>query len=97
MSDKDKIKIDVEYVARLARIKLSQEEAKLLALQLGDILGYIDKLKELDVKDTPPTSHVLDIQNVLRKDINKPSLAVADVLKCAPQKEGDYFKVPRVI
>ncbi|OFZ32933.1 MAG: asparaginyl/glutamyl-tRNA amidotransferase subunit C [Bacteroidetes bacterium RIFCSPHIGHO2_02_FULL_44_7] len=91
------MKIDVEYVARLARIKLSQEETKLLTSHLGDILGYIDKLKELDAKDTPPTSHVLDIQNVFRKDINKPSLSAGGVLKCAPQKEGDYFKVPKVL
>lgn len=94
---KEQGKIDVEYVAKLARIKLSHEEAQILSSQLSDILSYIDKLKKLDVKDVQPTSHVLNIKNVYRKDERKRSLAVQDVLKNAPSREGDYFKVPKVI
>ncbi len=93
----EQTKIDAEYVAKLARIKISQEEARLLASQLSGILGYIDKLKELDVKDVLPTSHVLNIENVFRKDAVRPSLPAKGAISCAPSVEGSYFKVPKVI
>lgn len=96
--DKMSIKDDVvRYVARLARIKLSEKEVKLFAQQLDQILAYVDKLKKLDVKDIPPTSHVMVLTNVFRKDEIKPSLSKEEVLKNVPQKKGDFFKVPRII
>jgi len=91
------MEIDVEYVAKLARIGLSAQEKKKLARQLGDILAYIEKLKELKVDKIEPMSHVLPLKNVFRQDKIKPSLPVAKVLRNAPSKNGDNFSVPRVI
>jgi aspartyl-tRNA(Asn)/glutamyl-tRNA(Gln) amidotransferase subunit C len=87
----------VQYLAHLARINLSQEELEKFSLQLNDILQYIEQLKEVDISKIPPTAHVLDIKNVKRKDIPKSSLHIQDVLKNSPQKEGNFFKVPKVI
>ncbi|KPK42198.1 MAG: glutamyl-tRNA amidotransferase [Omnitrophica WOR_2 bacterium SM23_29] len=94
MSIKDDV---VRYVARLARIKLSEKEVKLFAQQLDQILAYVDKLKKLDVKDIPPTSHVMVLKNVFREDQTRPSLTKEEVLKNAPQRKNDFFKVPRII
>lgn len=87
----------VKYVAHLARLGLSQEELEKFSLQLNDILGYIEQLKEVDVANTLPTAHVLDIVNVKRKDVIRPSLQAGDILRNSPQKEGSFFKVPKVI
>lgn len=87
----------VRYVARLARIKLDENEVALFARQLDEILGYIDKLKKLDIKDIPPTSHVLPLKNVFRKDEVKPSITKEMALKNAPQRKSDFFVVPKII
>jgi aspartyl-tRNA(Asn)/glutamyl-tRNA(Gln) amidotransferase subunit C len=87
----------VKYVANLARISLSEQEIEKFSLQLDHILGYIDQLKELDVTKIPPTAHVLPIKNVKRQDRKQPSFKASDVLNNAPQKEGNFFKVPKVI
>ncbi|OIO78832.1 MAG: Asp-tRNA(Asn)/Glu-tRNA(Gln) amidotransferase GatCAB subunit C [Candidatus Omnitrophica bacterium CG12_big_fil_rev_8_21_14_0_65_43_15] len=87
----------VEYTAKLARMKLSDKETRELALQLADILKYIEKLNQADTSGVEPTSHVLPIKNVFRQDKVKKSLNIADALKNAPEKEGDFFKVPRII
>jgi len=87
----------VQYVANLARIKLTDEELEKFSNQLNDILGYIDQLKEVDISEIPPTAHVLPINNVKRKDVLHPSFKAEQILKNAPQKEGNFFKVPKVI
>ena len=87
----------VQHVARLARLDLDKEEARKMQDQLGDILGYIGLLGELDLRDVPPTSHVMEMANVMREDEVKPSLPVEKGLANAPEKEGDTFKVPRII
>jgi len=87
----------IEYVARLARIELSQEELHKFSQQLQDTLDFIDKLKKLDTKDITPTSHILPIHNVLRQDLPRPSLPVEKVLENAPSKDGNFFVVPKVI
>jgi aspartyl-tRNA(Asn)/glutamyl-tRNA(Gln) amidotransferase subunit C len=87
----------VDHVARLARLDLSSEEALRMKAQLGDILGYIGLLDELDLSDVPPTSHVIEMVNVMRDDEVKPSLPVEKGLANAPAKEGTTFKVPRII
>lgn len=94
MSIKDDV---VRYVARLARIKLNEKEVQLFSRQLDDILGYVDKLKKLDIKDIPPTSHVLPLKNVYREDEIRPSISNEMALKNAPQRKGDFFEVPRII
>lgn len=90
-------KEDVKHIARLARLKLKDKEIDYFASQLANIIDYIDQLKEVDTSDVEPTSHVLFIQNVFRKDIVGPSLKRDDVLKNAPSKEKELFKVPRII
>ncbi|MFH1621823.1 MAG: Asp-tRNA(Asn)/Glu-tRNA(Gln) amidotransferase subunit GatC [Candidatus Omnitrophota bacterium] len=87
----------VQYVANLARIHLSDEELEKFSYQLNDILGYIDQLKEVDISKVSPTAHVLPIKDVKRKDVFRPSFGAEQILNNAPQKEGNFFKVPKVI
>lgn len=87
----------VEHVAKLARLDLSQSEALKMESQLGDILGYIGLLEELDIAEVPPTSHVLDLANIMREDEVKPSLPVEKGLANAPEREGTAFRVPKII
>jgi len=87
----------VEYVANLARIELQTKELDKLAGQLKDIIDFIGKLNEVDIKDIPPTSHILPLKNVLREDVPKISLTSEKVLKNAPLKEVNFFVVPKVI
>ncbi|MBN2831396.1 MAG: Asp-tRNA(Asn)/Glu-tRNA(Gln) amidotransferase subunit GatC [Candidatus Omnitrophica bacterium] len=87
----------VEYVANLARIELKEKELDKLSGQLGDILGFIDKLKEVNVDSVPPTSHAISIGNVLRDDSLKESLPVNKALSNSPLKNGSSFIVPKVI
>ena len=87
----------VKYVANLARMELSESELEGFTSQLDRILEYVDKLKTLDVTRIEPVSHVLDIKNVYREDRVKPSLSVAEVIKNAPDKQGNMFKVQRII
>ena len=88
---------EVKYIAGLARLTLAEEEIKLYAQQLNDILGYIDQLNELDVDDVEPMSHVLDIINVMREDKHLPSLTREEVMANAPDHDNEHFKVPRVV
>ena len=87
----------LHYVARLARIYLGPEELEYLSGQLEVILGYVEKLKTVDVLDAAPMSHVLELENVFREDVPEASLGPQEALGSAPDKEGNYFKVPPVI
>jgi len=88
---------EVEHIALLARLKLTDEERQRMTTQLNDIMGFFEQLGELDTTDVPPTSHVIPMSNVLRADVVKPSLPVEDVLENAPDRAGDTFRVPRVV
>jgi aspartyl-tRNA(Asn)/glutamyl-tRNA(Gln) amidotransferase subunit C len=88
---------DVEHVAKLARLDLTEGEKSTFTEQLNAILKYAEKLNELDTTGVAPTSHAMDIFNVLREDVAIPSALVADVLRNAPDDEDDQFKVPAVI
>jgi len=88
---------DVEYVAKLSRLKLKEDEMQKFTQQLNSILEYIDKLNQLDTSNIEPTLQVVPLQNVRRKDIVKPSFPIEEVLKNAPDKERGYFKVPPII
>jgi len=90
-------KKDVEYVARLARLRLSEEEKDKLTLQLNKVLDYMAKLKELDTAKIEPTSQVIPLSNVRRKDEKKSSYPQEEVLKNAPEEKDGFFKVPRII
>jgi len=90
-------KIDVEYIANLARIKLKKDEIENFSSQLGEILSYIEKLNQVDTKNSQPTTHPLPLKNVFREDSVKSSLPIDKVLKNAPKKKDSFFKVPKVI
>ena len=88
---------DVEYVAKLARIELTEDEKDTLTAQLSSILDHIEKLNELNIEGVEPTFHVLDVTNVFRADEVRPSLPTEETLKNAPARDGDFFKVPKII
>lgn len=90
-------KEDVIHIARLARLKLTDKEIEYYTSQLDIILKYIGQLKEVDTRGIEPMSHVLSIQNVFREDKIKPSLEAGESLKNTVSKEGNLFKVPRII
>lgn len=88
---------EVEHVARLARLDLTPEEKGKMRSQLDAILTYIDKLRELDTEGVEPTSHAIPMTNVMREDEPRPSFPKEEMLANAPEREGDFFRVPRII
>ena len=88
---------EVRYSAALARLRFSEAEEQHLAEQMSQILDYMDKLNELDTSDVPPMSHVLDLYNVYREDVARQRIAPEEALRNAPDADGDYFRVPKVI
>ena len=94
------MKIDmkqVEYVANLARIALSDEEKRKFAEQLGEIIEYVEKLNELDTENIEPMAHATGLVNVFREDEPKSSLPADKAVENAPEREGNFFRVPRVV
>jgi aspartyl-tRNA(Asn)/glutamyl-tRNA(Gln) amidotransferase subunit C len=89
--------IDVKYVAHLARLALTPDEEKKLGEQLGNILGYIEKLKELDVSNVEPTAHAVPMVNVTRADEIRPSLPHEEALRNAPKQANGLFIVPKIV
>ncbi len=90
-------KKEVEQVAHLARLTLTNEELDRMTGQLDNILSYIDKLSELDTRQVVPTSHVFSVSNAFREDVVKESLSQAEALMNGPQQNGEMFQVPRII
>ena len=88
---------DVQHVARLARLELSEPEMVRMQDELSHILAYIDKLRSLDTTGVEPTSHAVPLINVMREDEPRPSLPRADMLANAPEAAGDFFREPRII
>ena len=89
-------KKEVEHIADLCRIKLSEEEKELFTKQFNDILNFFKQLDEIDTPNVSPTFHVLDISNVFREDEIKPSLPKERIFKNVPKKEKDFIKAPRM-
>ena len=87
---------DVQYVARLARLELSEEEVQRFSRQLSSILEYVEQLNVLDVKDVEPLAHVLDLKNVFREDEAKPSLPQKEILSNGPETMAGHFRVPKI-
>ena len=87
----------VLHVAKLARLKLSEEEEKTYARQLDEILAYVDKMSELDTEGVEPTAHVIPLETSYREDRVIPSLDPEDSLSIAPERSGSFFKVPKII
>jgi aspartyl-tRNA(Asn)/glutamyl-tRNA(Gln) amidotransferase subunit C len=90
-------KIDVAYVAHLARMHLSESEKEKISAQLKDVLTYVTKLNEVDVSAVEPTAHATPLSNVLRKDEVRPSIDPAKVLANAPEEARDLFIVPKIV
>lgn len=91
------VEIDVKYVAHLARLSLSPDEEKQMGAQLGHILGYIEKLKEVDVSGVEPTAHAFPLVNVTRPDEVQPSLPHEEALRNAPAQANGLFMVPKIV
>ena len=91
------VEIDVKYVAHLARLALTPEEEQKLGAQLGNILGYIEKLKEVDVSGVEPTAHPFPLVNVTRPDEVRPSLSQEEALRNAPAQANGLFIVPKIV
>jgi aspartyl-tRNA(Asn)/glutamyl-tRNA(Gln) amidotransferase subunit C len=88
---------EVLKVGTLSRIRLTPEEVEKFSSQLSGILDYVDKLRELDTQGVEPLAHALPIHNVLRPDEPRPGLTPERALAGAPQADGDFFRVPRVL
>ena len=82
------------HVAHLARLELREDELERLGAQLNDILAAVSTVSRLDLADVPPTSHPLDVVNVWAEDEPRPCLPVEEALANAPERDGDFFKVP---
>ena len=90
-------KKDVEYVAALAHLSPDEETKERLVREMGEILGYMDKLNELDTTGIEPTMHAIPVTNVFRDDAVTPGLERDEALKNAPKTDGEYFLVPRIL
>ena len=88
---------DVEYVAKLARLELTDQEKQKFTKQLDNILGYIEKLNEVDTSKVVPMLHSINDGNVLREDIHVKSIEHSQIIKNAPERENRFFKVKKVI
>jgi aspartyl-tRNA(Asn)/glutamyl-tRNA(Gln) amidotransferase subunit C len=88
---------EVEHVARLARLDLTDDEKNLFAGQMDAIIGYVEKIKELDTNGVMPTSHAVPMENAFREDSIRHSIGVEKALGNAPQRADSFFKVPKVI
>jgi aspartyl-tRNA(Asn)/glutamyl-tRNA(Gln) amidotransferase subunit C len=88
---------NIHYVAKLARIELTPEEEQKLGDQLGAILGYVAKLKEVDVTGVEPTAHAFPLVNVMRADEVTRSLPHDEAMRNAPAKAGGLFVVPKIV
>lgn len=88
---------EVDHVALLSRLDLSLEEKELYGDQLSKILEYARMLDELDTGDVPPTAHVMPLKNVYREDRVEEHLPLEKALQNAPEREGNFFKVPRIV
>ena len=93
----EKVDIDIKYVAHLARLALTPDEEKKFGAQLGTVLGYVEKLKEVDVSGVEPTAHAVPLVNVTRQDEVRPSMSNEDALRNAPAQANGLFLVPKIL
>ena len=94
MADTD---FDIKYIAHLARLQLTPEEEQKFGAQLGQVLAYIDKLKQVEVSHVEPTAHAVRLVNVTRADTTRPSLPHEDALRNAPAQASGLFRVPKIV
>ena len=87
----------IRHIARLSRIELNEEQTDALARQFARTLAYFDKLQELDTDSVQPLTHAVELSNVLARDEPGPSLSADEALANAPERDGNFFRVPRVL
>ncbi|ABA23495.1 aspartyl/glutamyl-tRNA(Asn/Gln) amidotransferase subunit C [Trichormus variabilis ATCC 29413] len=87
----------VRKVALLARLELTPQEEEQFTTQLGSILDYVEQLNELDVSNVPPTARAIDVSNITREDNLQPYADREAILSSAPEQEGEFFKVPKIL
>jgi aspartyl-tRNA(Asn)/glutamyl-tRNA(Gln) amidotransferase subunit C len=87
---------DVEHVAKLARLELTEEEKELYTKQLGDVLKYVDQMNEVDTSNVKPMCQVVDFVNVMREDEVVHDISREDLMSNAPDEENGFFKVPKI-
>ena len=88
---------DIKYIAQLARLQLTLEEEQQFGAQLAQVLGYIEKLKELDVSQVEPMAHAVPLVNVTRPDTARPSLEHEQAMRNAPAQANGLFMVPKIV
>lgn len=87
---------DVEHVAKLARLELTDEEKEKFTKQLGDVLKYVEQMNEVDTTDVVPMAHAFDVVNVMREDKVVYEQSKEELMKNAPDEENGFFKVPKI-
>ena len=87
---------DVEHVAKLARLELTEAEKEKFATQLGDVLKYVEQMNEVDTSSVEPMAHAVDFVNVMRDDVVKHEQTKEELMKNAPDEEDGFFKVPKI-
>ena len=87
---------DVEHVAKLARLELTEEEKELYTKQLGDVLKYVDQMNEVDTSNVKPMAQVVDLVNVMREDEVIHDISKEELMKNAPEEENGFFRVPKI-
>ncbi|WP_017472840.1 Asp-tRNA(Asn)/Glu-tRNA(Gln) amidotransferase subunit GatC [Amphibacillus jilinensis] len=90
-------KQQVKHVAHLARLAITDQEVEVMTKQLGDIIHYAELLNDLDTSQVEPTTHVLDLKNVMRKDVPRKWIDREDALKNAPDQQDGQFRVPSIL
>ena len=88
---------DVQYVAKLARLEVTDQEVAKYTQQLANILEYVEQLNKLDTSNVEPLTHPLDMKNVFSEDVVVPSMTQADVLSNGPEIQSGHFKVPKIM
>tara|TARA_B100000700_G_scaffold224199_1_gene247225 strand:- start:308 stop:595 length:288 start_codon:yes stop_codon:yes gene_type:complete len=88
---------DVRKVAHLARLELPDDQIETYTAQLEDILSYVDQLQEIDTQNISPTTRAVEVVNAMREDIVKVNSSREDILNQAPHREGDFFRVPKIL
>ncbi len=87
---------DVEHVAKLARLELTEDEKVLYTKQLGDVLKYVDQMNEVDTSNVKPMTQVIDFVNVMREDVPEHEISKEALMANAPEEENGFFKVPKI-
>jgi aspartyl-tRNA(Asn)/glutamyl-tRNA(Gln) amidotransferase subunit C len=87
----------IQKVALLARLHLTTAEEAKFTTQLGNILDYVEQLSELDVTNVQPTTRAIDVSNVVRPDYHQPQTNRDELMDCAPDRDGEFFKVPKIV